>query len=147
MALPNKAMRYVIIISIICYSISWFLPAFEFGKDSLPGWTCAIEGLLLGGTIGHFEAYSNLFYLCIFPLIWRNTYQKRAMALTTIALLLSSQTFTLKYIPSDGGPSYITNYGIGFYLWFFSFLLLFIVSVWQFLTVLSEKGVIQSNTD
>jgi len=147
MALPKKAMRYVILISITCYSISWFLPALEFGKDSLPGWACAIEGLLLGWAQGHFEAYANLFYLYIFPLLWSNTYQKSVMSLTAIALLLSAQTFTLKYIQGDGGPSYITNYEIGFYLWFFSFLLLFIVSVWQLLTVLSEKIVIQSNTD
>lgn len=132
--------RAILITSMICYFISWFLPALRFGYGGtglyLPGWGCLIYGILFGWFYLHFEAYANLLILpAFFFLLWGKTQlvSRLGSILGIVGLILALQTFTLTklLIWAEDGEQKLTGRGLGFYLWLFSFLLVFIIALLQ----------------
>ena len=78
--------------------------------------------------MGHFEVFANFFFLASLRLYFTGRF-RLAQKFSLIAILLIIQTFTLFKMPSGDGPLFpILGYGVGFYLWFISMVIVLVVS-------------------
>tara|TARA_Y100000114_G_scaffold111643_1_gene105397 strand:+ start:16221 stop:16622 length:402 start_codon:yes stop_codon:yes gene_type:complete len=112
-------------ISFLLYIVSLVMPAFWF--NDLLGFHC-----LILGWIGVFDlSFFGLAWLanpCYFiGLIISKNYPRQKLMFASLAILFSLFTFLIPEIPNDtSSASTKTAVGIGFALWFLSFLTLFI---------------------
>lgn len=126
-------------LSLALYAISLVLPPFR-GTDGLLG----IQALQLGWIgvlpityIGLAWLANPLYFL---TLILYKVKTKFRVSLATLTLIFSLFTFLIEEIPVDeGGRSDFVSVGIGFFVWFLSFVVLFIHTYLQLKPKLKNK--------
>jgi hypothetical protein len=133
-----KPKRIVLIASLVIYNLAWFLPALTFhhtSQQSQQTWLgaqCALT-VWTSWAYFHFEPYANFVYfiaLIQFPKKYLGS-----LVFSGIALALSLQTLDLFVEPIALGLWHkdyrLLRLEIGFYLWFLSFFIIFIFSLFK----------------
>ncbi len=116
-------------ISLCCFTLSLFLTTFFTSENEISGFWVLVIGWL-GVLVFQFSWLANPLNLLAILLLPQKP--KIALLLSFFALTLASQTFYFSEIPSGLTPKiiYIKEFGLGFYLWYFS-------QICFFLTMLS----------
>jgi hypothetical protein len=120
--------KFLIVISAICYTASWFVPVFiatdKEGTGPMSGLSCLINGLFAGWLFFHFEAFANLFYIVALPLLFCSD-TRPAYWISLIGLIIASQAFTMHgfHFELASGNFKIESIQAGFYLWYLAILI------------------------
>lgn len=117
--------KLAIYASLIFYLMCFIFPAFYAGEIREPNYPSELLMMgWLGPLDGHFSWYANIFYLL--SLIY---FKKEA----SLALILIAAMLALSFLTKDeiirnegGGTSHITAYGIGYFLWVTSLIMLLV---------------------
>ena len=121
----------IVALSGILYIIALALPAFisNTGEGMYEGILCLIMGWM-SFTLGSipFLAYmTNLFYFASIPLGFFRTTTYIAIPLMVIALVMAFPAFTInEMIANEGGSMIEVTSGSGMYIWYLSYVFLFI---------------------
>lgn len=131
--------NYIFIIAAVFYLLALLFPAFSYFRENNTEVLYSDTGLdvLSYGWIGifflHLEWYANLLAIISLSAIRKSQY-KAALILSTTALILAFQTFTLTQFPADeaGNTNYISSLGPGAYLWMGALLLILLGCLEQY---------------
>jgi len=119
-----------ICLSLAVFICCFFYPAFNPSSSRPTDPVALISIGWLGPMDGHFSWYANLLYLIS---ILKSGKNRTAMKFSLGALILALTFLTKNSMFNGSGVTKIDEYGIGYFLWVFAILILFIGQLTTFL--------------